>query len=118
MRIPKLAMLEVRTQSHCLLHAQRSRESNFANLLYPPKRQVSTIFFASKVLKLPALSKGTRSHDEKLRYERRKTVECKEARIESARQHPLTCTLRLPELMTTEENYDHVFRTSLHPLLL
>ena len=77
--------------------------------------------FAAEVLDLLSLPQGSRSHYEKLLYERHWTVghnSSKEATCIPARAELLTCMLRASPDRREADTYDLVFRLCPHPLRL
>ena len=73
--------------------------------------------FAAKVLDLPCLPQGSRSHHEKLLHERHWTIghsSCKVASTAPERRALLTCTFCSSSDRHDEDTYDHVFRICPH----
>jgi len=68
--------------------------------------------FAVKVLYLPCLPQGSRSHHEKLIHEQHWTIghnSCKEATSAPERMALLTCTLSISSDSCDEATFDNIF---------
>ena len=105
--------LEERIQCLRRTHALHTRDLNRAGRLAPPIWEDTTVSFAAKVLDLPSLPQGSRSHYEKLLHERHWAVghnSSMEATFTTARADLLTCSLCASPDRREADTYHHVFR--------
>jgi len=92
---PLLVSLDQRVQSLWRLHAQRTLDLDRASHGDPPIWEDATMSLAAKILYLPYLPQGSRSHYEKLLLGRHWTIDynsCTEASTAPERRALLTCS--------------------------